>query len=203
LAAGANTLVNAFNIQAINGTGSVDSLTVQNQINGSSIDLGDAIDTLTLGNGFNSVTVSNIENVFGGNSVDNIVIANTTGSTTVTGGLGNDNITASAAADNFHFATVADSAFGGATDVVTNFNAASDSFTFDGLAGANGFASEIHLIGMDGVFDGGNQTEARLVNGGGTLQIDVDGNGVMDSHDMEVQVVNLVGPLTASNFHLI
>jgi hypothetical protein len=203
LAAGANTLAAAYNIQAINGTISGDTLTVQNQINGSSIDLGGGTDTLTLGNGFNTVTVSNIENVFGGNTVDNIVIANTTGSTTVTGGLGNDSITASAAVDNFHFASVADSAFGGATDVVTNFNAGSDNFTFDGVAGANGFTSAIHFVGTDVGFDGGNQTEARLVNGGNTLQIDVDGNGVMDSHDMEIQLVTPVGPLTDSNFHLV
>ncbi|MDB5875949.1 MAG: hypothetical protein JWQ07_5391, partial [Ramlibacter sp.] len=203
LAAGANTLAAVNNIQAINGTSGGDTLTVQNQINGSSIDLGGGIDTLILGNGFNSVTVSNIENVFGGNTNDNIVIADTTGSTTVTGGLGADSITASAAADNFHFASVADSVWGGATDVVTNFDAGSDSFTFNGLAGTNGFASAIHFVGTDVGFDGGNQTEARLVNAGNTLQIDVDGNGVMDSHDMEIQLVTPVGPLTDSNFHLV
>jgi hypothetical protein len=202
LAAGSNTL-SVYNVQTITGTASVDSLTLQNQVNGVSINLGDAVDSLTLANGFNSVTVSNVENIFGGNTDDTIIIANTVGSTTVTGGLGTDHITGSAAADNFHFASVADSAYGGATDVVTNFDASSDNFTFNGLEGANGFASTIHFIGEDGVFAGGNQTEARLGNGGATLQIDVDGNGAMNGNDMEIQLATPIVNLTDSNFHLV
>ena len=203
LATGANTLSTLYGIDTINGTDSGnDELTIVNGVNDLTVDLGDgAADTLTLAGPSYGITVIDVENVIGSAANDTLVIGNTTGATTVTGGLGADSITASAAADNFQFASVANSVWGGATDVVTNFDVGSDSFTFNGLGGANGFASEIHFVGTDGF--GGGQSEARLANSGGTLQIDVDGNGLMDGNDMEIQLVTPIGTLTDSNFHLV
>ena len=48
------------------------------------------------------------------------------------------------------------------------------------------------------------QSEARVDNSGGnaTLQIDVNGDGVMDANDVEIHLTNYVGTLHDSNFIL-
>ena len=60
-----------------------------------------------------------------------------------------------------------------------------------------------HFVGTAG-FDGGGLSEANLVNVGGVtvLQIDVDGDGQMTSHDMAIQLANLTGTLQDHNFML-
>ena len=201
LAAGTNTLAAAYNLQAINGTASNDSLTLQNLLNGPTIDLGDGTDALTLADGFNSVTVRNIENVFGGNSNDDIVIANTSGSTTVTAGLGADTIVASAGQDNIRFTSAVDSQIGN-SDQIVNFDAAHDTLVFDHMSGGpDGLIGPIDFIGSN-AFDGNHVSEARLDSFGGvaTLQIDVNGDGVMDANDIQIQLTNLTGTLSNANF---
>ncbi len=144
----------------------------------------------------------NVESVNGSTGNDSIAIGNATGTTTITGGLGADIMTASAGADTFRFTSVADSPSAG-NDTITNFDADHDTFKFDGMMGANGFASAVHFVGTAG-FDGGGLSEANLVNVGGVtvLQIDVDGDGQMTSHDMAIQLANLTGTLQDHNFML-
>ena len=61
----------------------------------------------------------------------------------------------------------------------------------------------IHFVGTAG-FDGGGQSEAHLVTNGGqtVLQIDVNGDGLITSADMEINLVNLNGTLHDGNFIL-
>jgi hypothetical protein len=59
----------------------------------------------------------------------------------------------------------------------------------------------INYVGTNG-FDGGGVSEARLDTSGGQplLQIDVDGDGVMTANDMVIELHNLNGLLSNSNF---
>jgi hypothetical protein len=165
------------------------------------IDLQGGADSLTLANGFNTVTVMNIENVTGGNSNDTILIGNATGSTTVTAGLGFDVITASAGQDSFRFTGVADSQ-SGSGDTVNNFNAIDDRFVYSGFI-SNG-SDAVTYVGTDTAFAVTNHSQARLDTslGGTLLQIDVNGDGVMNASDIEVHLTNLAGTLHNSNFAL-
>lgn len=87
-----------------------------------------------------------------------------------------------------------------------NFNAANDTFTFTGMTGPNGFTGPIQFIDT-AAFDGTSGThvsEARVDTTGGTatLQIDVNGDGVMGPNDIEIHLANYVGTLHNSNFIL-
>jgi hypothetical protein len=213
LGAGTNTLNLAAGINSIaatpgsslfiNGTASQDSLTFSNTANGQFVDLGaGGNDTLVLtSTSLNFITVANIENVVGSAGVDDIVIANTAGPTTVTGGLGVDHITASAGQDNFRFTSVADST-SGAADNITNVNAGGDTFTFSGMTIAG---SNIQYVDI-GSFAANGQASAHLQNvspGNDLLQIDINGDGVMNANDIEVHLTSLAGTLSNSNFVLI
>jgi VCBS repeat-containing protein len=201
LAAGNNTFDNLYNFAHINGTLSDDTLTIQGNTASTTIDLGDGNDTLNLNGGSFGLTVANAETINGGVNFDTITISNAvTGSTTITAGAGADNITASAGQDNFRFASVADSTINGQNDTITNFDAAHDTFTFAGITVAGG---SIDYVGA-GAFEIGHAS-AVLQNfgpGNDVLNIDIDGNGVMDSADMVVNLTNLTGTLHASNFLL-
>ncbi|SDK25260.1 MULTISPECIES: VCBS domain-containing protein [Bradyrhizobium] len=202
LAAGSNTFDNLFNIDHVNGTSSDDTLTIQGNGTGAAIDLGDGNDTLNLNGGSFGVTVANVETINGSANFDNITISNAvTGSTTITAGAGADNITASAGQDNFRFASVADSTINGQADTITNFDAGHDTFTFSGITVANG---QIDYVGA-GSFEGAGHASAVLQNvgpGNDVLNIDINGDGVMTSADMVVNLTNLTGTLHNSNFLL-
>jgi hypothetical protein len=77
---------------------------------------------------------------------------------------------------------VADSAAGGGTDTVKNFNAGSDTFTFCGMTIAGG-----HIQYVDtAAFAGNVQASAHLQNigpGNDLLQIDTNGDGIIASSD--------------------
>jgi Ca2+-binding RTX toxin-like protein len=202
LAAGSNTFDNLWNIDHVNGTSSNDTLTIQGGGAGAAIDLGDGNDTLNLNGGSFGVTISNVETINGSAFSDNFTISNVvTGSTTVTAGAGADAITASAGQDNFRFASVADSTINGQNDTITNFDAAHDTFTFAGITVGGG---QIDYVGA-GAFEGAGHASATLQNvgpGNDVLNIDIDGNGVMDSADMVISLTNLQGTLHSSNFLL-
>jgi hypothetical protein len=202
LAAGSNSFDNLWNIDHVNGTLSNDTLTIQGGGAGATIDLGDGNDTLNLNGGSFGVTVANVETINGSANFDNITISNAvTGSTTITAGAGADSIIASAGQDNFRFASVADSTINGQTDTIVNFDAVHDTFTFTGIAVANG---QIDYVGA-GAFEGAGHASATLQNvgpGNDVLNIDIDGNGVMDSADMVISLTNLQGTLHSSNFLL-
>jgi hypothetical protein len=193
--AGGYTL-NPVNVENLVGSGGNDTVTLSNT-SGLSVDLGaGSNDIVNLQNGPNSLTVINVETVFGSSNNDTIVIANAAGATTttVTGGLGADTITASVVQDNFRFTSVADSPSGGASDVINNFDAFGDKFTFSGMTIAN---SSINFIEVGG-FAGSGQASALLA--GNILQIDVNGDGAMGIGDMEINLANLNGTLHSNNF---
>jgi len=121
----------------------------------------------------------------------------------VTGGLGADSITAGSTPVNFNFTAAAESQTGNG-DQILNFNANQDTFTFTNMTGPNGFTGPIHFVDT-AAFDGTAATpEARvdMTGGNATLQIDVNGDGVMDAHDIEIHLPNYTGTLHDSNFLL-
>ena len=74
------------------------------------------------------------------------------------------------------------------------------------MTGPNGFTGPIHFVDTAG-FDGtaaSPQSEARVDTTGGnaTLQIDVNGDGVMDANDIEIHLTNYTGTLHDANFLL-
>jgi Ca2+-binding RTX toxin-like protein len=200
LAAGSNTFDNLFNIDHVNGSASDDTLTL-NGTTANTIDLGDGTDTLNINNLGATFTAINVENINGSASFENITISNAvTGNTTVTAGAGADAITASAGQDNFRFVSVADSTINGQNDTITNFDASHDTFTFAGITVGGGSIQYMDTAN----FAGGGQASAHLVSAGpiDTLQIDIDGNGTIDSADMVINLANHTGTLTAANFLL-
>ena len=206
LAAGANSLDSLVGINTVNGSASDDVLTVSQPSFTTTFDMGAGNDTVNFAGQAFGATVVNAETVNGSAGSDFITIGNTTGTTTVTGGLGADTLVASAAADNLRFTSVAESQTGNG-DTVVNFNAASDTFTFAGMTGGpSGFSGPVNFVGT-AAFDGSlgaPHSEARVDVAGGTanLQIDVNGDGLMDSHDIEIHLTNYVGTLQSSNFIL-
>ena len=205
LAAGTNSLDNLFNIAHLNATSSDDVLTVTQQSFATVFDMGDGNDVINFGAQANGVTVVNAETVNGSDGNDYITIGNSSGTTTVTGGLGSDTVVAGSSPINFNFTAAAQSQTGNG-DQIINFNANQDTFTFTNMTGPNGFAGPIHFVDT-AAFDGTAGTphsEARVDTTGGnaTLQIDVNGDGVMDANDIEIHLTNYTGTLHDSNFLL-
>lgn len=204
LSGGANSLSTVFGTMTVNGSGSTDTLSIGLNFGAMTYDLGGGNDTLNFSSQASSATVVNVENVNGSAGADVIAIGNTAGSTTVTGGAANDFLTASAGQDNFRFTSAADSAFGGMQDTVLNFDASTDSFVF---AQIPGFTGALDYVGTDAFTGtaGDPHSQARLEQVGGiaTLQVDVDGDGLMGAGDMAISLQNLQGTLSQSNFMLI
>lgn len=87
-------------------------------------------------------------------------------------------------------------------DTIVNFDASRDNFTF---TGANA-ATAIHYVDT-AAFDGSvgsPRPEARVDQSGGnaTLQIDVNGDGLMDSNDIDIHLTSYTGTLHDQNFML-
>jgi VCBS repeat-containing protein len=207
LAAGTNSVDNLFNIAHLNASASDDALTVTQQSYATLFDMGAGNDTINFGAQANGVTVVNAETINGSSGNDVITLGSSPAATTVTGGLGADTITIGSASDhfNFNFNSVAESQTGNG-DTVVNFNAANDSFTFTNMTGSNGFTGPVHFVDS-AAFDGSAATphsEARIdmTGGNATLQIDVNGDGLMGAHDIEVHLTNYTGTLHDSNFML-
>jgi hypothetical protein len=205
LAAGTNSLDNLFNIAHLNGSASDDVLTVTQQSYATAFDMGAGNDTINFGAQANGVTVVNAETVNGSTGNDFITVGNSEAPVTVTGGLGADNITAGSTPVNFNFNSAAESQYGNG-DTIFNFDTSKDSFTFTNMTGANGFTGPVNFVDT-AAFDGSVATphsEARIdmTGGNATLQIDVNGDGVMDQHDIEIHLPNHTGTLHSSNFLL-
>jgi len=205
LAAGTNSLDSLVGINTVNGSGTDDVLTVSQPSFTTTFDMGAGNDVVNFAAQAFGATVINAEIVNGSAGADFITIGNTSGSTTVTGGLGSDTIVAGSAPLNINFNAAAESQTGSG-DTVQNFNAANDTFTFTGMTGPNGFTGPIQFIDT-AAFDGTSGThvsEARVDTTGGTatLQIDVNGDGVMGPNDIEIHLANYVGTLHNSNFIL-
>jgi hypothetical protein len=205
LATGTNSLDNLYNIAHLNGTAGDDVLTITQQSYGTIFDMGAGNDTVNFGAQANGATVVNAETVNGSTGNDFITIGNSAGPVTVTGGLGADNITAGSTPVNFNFTAAAESQTGNG-DTIFNFDATKDTFTFTNMTGPNGFTGSVQFMDT-AAFDGSAgapNSEARVdtVGGNATLQIDVNGDGVMDSNDIEIHLVNYTGTLHNSNFLL-
>jgi len=203
LAAGTNSLESLVNINLVNGSASDDVLTVSQPSFTTTFDMSAGNDVVNFAGQAFGATVINAETVNGSDSNDFITIGNTTGTTTVTGGLGADSITAGSTPVNFNFTAAAESQTGNG-DQILNFNANQDTFTFTNMTGPNGFTGPIHFVDT-AAFDGTAATpEARvdMTGGNATLQIDVNGDGVMDAHDIEIHLPNYTGTLHDSNFLL-
>jgi Ca2+-binding RTX toxin-like protein len=205
LAAGTNSLDNLFNIAHLNASASDDVLTVTQQSYSTIFDMGAGNDTINFGAQANGVTVVNAEAVNGSAGNDSITIGNSSAPATVTGGLGADNVTVGSTPVNFNFNSAAESQTGNG-DTVVNFDASKDTFTFTNMTGPNGFTGPVHFVDT-AAFDGSAgapHSEARIDTAGpnATLQIDVNGDGVMDSHDIEIHLTNYIGTLHDSNFLL-
>jgi hypothetical protein len=95
-------------------------------------------------------------------------------------------------------------------DTITNFHADTDVLQFKAsmFAGTQAVLDAIHddghgntVIAVDAPTP---HSEARVDTTGGnaTLQIDVNGDGVMDAHDIEIHLTNYTGTLHDSNFLL-
>jgi VCBS repeat-containing protein len=193
--------LNVSNAETINGGTGDDSVTLVSATSAVTVDLGGGTNALTLTGSIPSgITAKNAETITGTANSDTITINNDAGATTaITAGGGADNLTAGAGNDQFHFAAVSDSSVAG-SDQITNFDAAHDTFEFN--LPANSFASASITFEGTSPLAGGGQSSAHLTVDGPntTLQIDVNGDGVIDTHDIQVVLTNLQGQLQASNF---
>ena len=200
----ASYLLSLTGVEKVNGSLGGDVLTLLNNLNGTSFNLGDGNDTLSFNAAASGITVTDVETVNGSSGADSITIANSSGSTTITGGAANDVLIASVGQDNFRFTSAADSTFGGAQDTINGFDASADGFVFAGMQ--DSFTGPIDYVGTAAFSGtpGALHSQARLDLSGGqtTLQIDVDGNGLMTANDMEIHLLNLTNALNNSNFQL-
>jgi hypothetical protein len=132
--------------ETINGNTSADNtLTLNNVLTGSTIDLGttSSADQLNLNNasgGYN-LTVLNAETINGSSGSDTIILSGTN-TTSVTGGDGADTITASSNADTFKFDAISELG-----DTINSFTSSSDKFEFSRAA----FSGDGNI---DGTLDG-------------------------------------------------
>ena len=95
LAAGSNTLTNAFNVQTINGTVSDDTLTLVNNPFNVTVDLGNGNDTVDIlaGTGFfSSLSLLNVEHLTGSAGDDSIALLNNVSGLSVDLGAGNNTL---------------------------------------------------------------------------------------------------------------
>ncbi len=157
--------------------------------------LGGGTDSLSLADGANFVDVTNVESVSGGSGNDNITNAGATAATidgragndslnggsgadNLIGGLGADNLSGGASSDTFSYSSASDSA-PGSGDTITDFDAIDDSedIVLNGFA-AGGF---VFLGDETSTFTGGsNNSEARFNDASKLLEIDSDGDAVVD-----------------------
>lgn len=153
-------------------------------------------------NAVNVVTVFNTEHVFGALADDDQIHigGNSEGMTTVTGGIGSDQIWASADVDHFRFESAGHSAFdlydtpaGGSHDLITDFDDSEDQLVFDGVEFETATFSWQQLDFGD--------VDYVIVDTDGNSGVDSNGNYV--GYEMVIQLQDINGSLTASNFLVI
>lgn len=173
LADGANSVF-LLAVETLNGGGGADTLSLTSGVSGTTFDLGSGSDTLNLGTGTNSLTVTNTETVVGNSSADTITASGGTG-VNITGAGGADVITLGSGADIIKYSAISDST-SVTTDIVNGFNALGVDL-IDVSAFVQGVFS---FISGNGAFTNTGNTEARFNDGNDTLQIDSDGDTVVD-----------------------
>ncbi len=110
LAAGANSFVNIFNVDTVNGTASDDTLTVANGLsspnNDLSVDLGAGNDTLQVGSTFLSAALHNVEHLVGSAGDDFYMLTNDQNGLSVDLGAGNNSLSLAAGANTISVTNV-------------------------------------------------------------------------------------------------
>ena len=158
----------------------------------------------------------------------NDIIFGAGGVDTITGGAGSDTITGNNGADIFVYTTTSDSAVGGSVDWIKDFVAGGSGDKIDiGINGtlgviANQAAGDTYanLVStnwdtLNALVNSTNGTLGTKLSGGSTntevMQlttsdsqvlwvIDVDGSGVLDASDSVIEVTDLSGTLSTSDF---
>ncbi|MGI6246019.1 MAG: DUF4214 domain-containing protein [Pseudochelatococcus sp.] len=126
-----------------------------------------------------------------GNDVYNV--ANASGADTITLGEGKDTVV---------YSDVAQSS-GAKVDTITDFKSGEDKLDLSALTLGGGITSASQFVGSyanfgaaQGALVGNNTTSATFDNSTNTLWVDVDGNGTLDSNDLQIVltgVTNLTG----------
>ena len=189
----------------MHGSASNDVLTVAQPSFTTTFDMGAGNDVVNFAGQAFGATVVNAETVNGSAGSDFITIGNSSGSTTVTGGLGADSLVAERSADHFNFTAAAESQTGNG-DTDRQLRCRQRHLHLHEHDRTDGFTGPDSVHGHGGIrrVGGGPHSEAHIDTAGGdaNLQIDVNGDGVMDSHDIEIHLANYMGTLHNSNFIL-
>lgn len=198
---GATALVTVdLAVGTVTGNGSVgqDTFTGVNRVFGSNFNdtiSGASTDDFLDGGNNGNDTISGR----GGN--DSILGGN--GNDTIDGGTGSDLMNGGAGSDTFVYASVQDSAVAGPQDVISNFDAASDSFRFVSSPNLQFASAQITFVQGTQFTGDGVHSEALTVTDASSntfLQVDTDADG---NADMQVQLDGLNGQLTNGNFLIV
>ncbi|WP_135467464.1 calcium-binding protein [Crenalkalicoccus roseus] len=208
LASGGANRITVSNVETILGGDGNDTVFLASRASGAFVDLGGGNDRLVLSDHANVVFVSNVELVRGGAGNDTMIVSGFTGARleggggndTLVGGVGNDTLVGGPGsdvligglgADRFVYTAVSDST-PQEMDLIMDFTPGTDRLVFSGLLkGKFAFRGE-------GGFTASGNSEARVVNDGWHLHLDVDGDGVVD---MAIAFGGSAAPkLSASDF---
>lgn len=133
-------------------------------------------DTVTLADSNNAFDFISVENVTGGTGTDTITNSGSTGTTFILGDGGDVATGTAGASDIFRYVAQTDADVG-EMEQITNFEDGVDLIDISSIV-----QGTFNFIGGGGAnFSSSGNTEARFVDGSpGTLEIDVNGNGVVD-----------------------
>ena len=191
--------------------------TVNGNLGNDQITTGSGDDTITGGKGDdtiisgNAITGDNIE----GNAGDDTITAGA-GDDTINGGAGKDTLTGGAGADKFVYAGSDASISNGANrDKITDFDTTEEdkiaiSNDLDGQSGSgvdyigevNGYgaaSSAIHAYEAANTNEGATVLDTGSTVGSGTVYVDSDASGNLDSDDLEIDLIG-VTDLEQSDF---
>ena len=165
------------------------------------VTVGDGDNDVTGGNGDDTITTGNGDDIIDGGDGDDVIVAGN-GANTITGGGGKDTMTGGTGVDTYVYKLVTDSQ-GTKVDVITNFQVGAGGDVIDLSAITNGGAYLGVANGYGAVltsFTAGGSAEAVLDSSTSTLYIDINGDGVLNSSDMAIQLTGVTSGLVATNF---
>ncbi|PSO16455.1 hypothetical protein C7G42_23290 [Bradyrhizobium sp. MOS003] len=169
LAAGANSFVNIYDVNHVNGTAGDDTLTVTGSIaaaNGVAIDLGNGQDTIVLGGNYAAFAATGVEHI-NGNSADNqLTLTNDVNGTAIDMGGGSDWVWLANGVNSLSISGVENL---NGSDFTGNLNPSDDTLTLlNTVSGVNvnlgeGTANVLNLAAGSNSFD--NLWNVNLLNG--------------------------------------
>ncbi|TQF32037.1 VCBS domain-containing protein [Bradyrhizobium sp. UNPA324] len=221
LAAGANSFVNIYDVNHVNGTASDDTLTVTGAIaaaNGVAIDLGNGDDTIVLDGNFAAFAATGIEHINGNSGDNSLSLTNNVAGITIDLGGGNDFVSLANGVNSLSISGVENL---NGSDFTGNLNPSDDTVTLlNTVSGVTvnlgeGTANVLNLAAGSNSLD--NLWNVNLLNGSSsddtlTLQgspanvIDLgDGNDTLNfnANVYGVTVTNVETINAAANFDLI